>query len=272
MKRPGELMLQDAKSKCAESKPRRGYFCVDIECTGNTANDICFAIGWAYGHDDVIAGKGHSCFQLNPRDTEHARTHEFPTWGDDEIKALWERMGWEVFTYEDFWSKNMSTLKLLQDHEIGKLYLTEHAMVADLDSALTLAESMYPDGLSVTSDTTCFDTVKLCNLLEKHGFQNLGYTREGKYRGRATHVGSLSRGAYGLSGLSTEKPWEDDPIYLGYFSCVAERIPHDHNPENDAASILQTVFAIDRVQRCKASGEWPWKASFVDEDEKKDQQ
>jgi hypothetical protein len=79
-------------------------------------------------------------------------------------------------------------------------------------------------------------------LLSRCGYNGANYNQStGAYRGAFIHTGSFKRGAYYYSFEEPyDKPWEECETFKTYtlLSC------HDHNPENDAMSILNEWFAV----------------------------
>jgi hypothetical protein len=130
-------------------------------------------------------------------------------------------------------------LDALQDYPIKG---TEAFLAAAVDAVMQKVDDSF-ERYTVVSDTIAFDTVWLTNLLYKHGAHGLAYRRDGNYnRGiGGVEVDSYLMGVYGVQLDDAEdrrrKPWEGDPLYK-----FTKRPPHDHDPENDAAHIMCSLF------------------------------
>jgi len=115
-------------------------------------------------------------------------------------------------------------------------------MAKALNNALLEAETKY-DTVVIIVDNISFDTTWCNMLLMKHGFNNLSYTRANKYRW-GYELDSYTLGSF---GFSPEVEWSEyvnamklhiDPIFPNI------EIIHDHNPENDAMSILVKFIRV----------------------------
>lgn len=215
---------------------KHGYFAVDIECTGASLfTDKCFAIGLAYGDSLSSVKTFNACVTLGKPSAV--------SWSQ-----YWKEMGFEMACYERFWSKNKQTLNLLQDPTKVNLYETEKKMIDALNAFMVDMEKEF-DQLCLVTDTTCFDTVWLTYLLQKHGHPGLAYFRNGEYRrGGSFEMDSFRLGVYGVNPRSSYAPWRQDKDFA-----VNLTSPHDHHPEHDALYIYQKWFATleanDRINQ-----------------------
>ena len=209
-------------------KQKLGYLSVDIEATGGSySKDVCFAVGWALGsradheNDNVRSGKvildmGKPTYQ---------------TWAE-----FWETKGFEKRCYEEFWSKHLSVLDALQSSGNAKERYAEDAFPHSVNEIFVEAETLF-DKVILLTDTIHFDTVWISILLDKAGYPPLNFKRNGKYNGGGIEVDSYKMGVYRVEPKG-ERPWEKDPLFLKHFVEL-----HDHDPENDAKSILSIMFA-----------------------------
>jgi hypothetical protein len=232
-----------------------GFLVFDIESTGaNVFTNRIFAIGWAYGScpDDVVGGK--ILIDLGkPKDV---------SW-----EAFWDQCGWEKRCWDEFWSKNVSTLDALQSWDGDDIPHSDSSAAFSVSAVMQEVEDLF-DRYTIVTDTIAFDTVWLTNLLYDNGFHGLAYRRDGNYnRGiGGIEVDSYLMGVYGVQ-LEDEndrktKPWTGDPLYKSTI-----RPPHDHDPKNDAHHILCSLFdALNANKRFKLI-ENRVKATIVEKEE-----
>lgn len=211
------------------------YFAFDVERTGNfLETDVAFALGWAYGTDSTNVVKGNACLKL----------HRSP---DESWESVWVRNGYENSTYAEFWSQHENVLNDLQNSDLVNLVETESGMVHAFRNAMIKAESEYERVVMVTDNDNDFTWTSV--LLSKYGFLGPNYNQTtNSYRGAIVHTGSYKRGAYMYRFEHPgDKPWERCDVYSKHF------IPcHDHNPQNDARSILSDCFAVNAyVAKCR---------------------
>jgi hypothetical protein len=254
------------------SKPKEDlvcFFAVDIETTGDfLAKDCCFAVGYAWGTsiDDVKTGS--VCLDM--------KKGKDVTW-----KEFWQKNGYDMRCYNEFWSQHEDVLERLQDKTRSKppivtkkepcsqhedvlerfrditpshsnsLVGTKKEMVEEIQKFLTEIDKNYPQSVLIT-DTTAYDTVWLSNLLQGEGYPGIGYKRNGKFS-KAIEMQSYRMAAYGfcpfLRYKDGAKPWETDQKYKVQ---VLDRVKHDHDPQNDAHQILRAFFvSVLEVQEKK---------------------
>lgn len=230
-----------------------GYFTIDIERTGQGClNDLqvilpvgvieskdyvrpdkTFAIGWSHS-DKTLTNitKSNVCLDLGITCSTDV----------DEMRAVWAANKFESRCFEEFWSNNLGMLAVLQDPTKVNLVSEEAEMAAALNKALEEAENMY-NNLMLVFDNVTFDA-SWCNiLLTKYGYVGLSYTRAGKYRWGY----ELDSFTYGALGLSPEVEWAvySTAIELKINVIFSDiKIVHDHNPENDAMSILVKFIRV----------------------------
>lgn len=213
-----------------------GYFVIDIERTGHGyKNDKTFGIGWAHSDKHLTnIVKGNVCMHLwfSNKYCEDI----------DVMRTLWLSKNFEQRCFEEFWSKHLDIFGMLQDETKVNLVADEYSMAQALNNALLEAESMY-DNLMIVCDTIMFDTTWCNLLLMKHGFKGLSWSRSGKYRWGY----ELDSYTLGSLGFTPEVDWKDyskaietniDVIFPDI------QINHDHNPENDAMSILVKFIRV----------------------------
>jgi hypothetical protein len=158
------------------------------------------------------------------------------------MRSVWLARGFEGRCFEEFWSKNLSILKTLQDSSKVNLVSAEYDMAQALNDALLEAETKFAN-VMIVSDTIMFDTIWCNILLTKYGFKGLSWTRAGKYRCGY----ELDSYTLGSLGFPPDVEWSEyvaamklhiDPIFADIV------VNHDHNPENDAMSILVKFIRV----------------------------
>lgn len=223
-------------SPSEQQLPKRLYYAFDVETTGgNLANDLCFAVGWAYGFDASSIQKGGASFNM--------KEDVSLDW-----KTFWTNKGLETRCYDEFWSKNLDVLNRLQDKDQMCLKDTSLELAEAVNDVLTKLETLSEGKLTLVTNTTSFDTVWLSNLLSSIGKPDLGYRRDGSYNGKTVHTGSFRSGVYKVGPNDASRPWDEDEAYKAIV------FPdHDHDPKNDAHQILTIFFAsLDKLERDKA--------------------
>lgn len=217
-----ELITKQATQQIAEA-----YVGIDIEMTGMFPykGDCVFAIGWGYGpsSDDII--KGHVCLDLHL---------DFSA----DLLQQWKERGYEQRCFDTFWSKNLETLKYLQDGSKVKLVQTEKEMVDALQQALLDAEKKYGK-VSPVTNTIAFDLSRCSQLLEKYGYHTLQFSRSGRMQ-RGYEINSFTMGAVGITPFDSRSKQAEKTALIP----KVIKVVHDHNPENDAHYILLTFFNV----------------------------
>lgn len=204
---------------------------IDFEATGALRNDIPFAVGVAFApinaenYDDIQ--RYHVCLNLHKPE-------------DMSWEEFWVKQGWERRCWNQFWVNNVDMLNMLQDPNRVHLVETEQEFAAHFNNFLTEFELSCKQSFIVT-DTTMFDTCLAYKLLTEAGFRNLNYTREGKYRWGYELDSFLT----GIAWLSPCCNWKDFVEFKNKYvkPLKIADVPHDHHPENDAASILIEYLA-----------------------------
>lgn len=216
------------------------YLAFDIETTGqnNGAGDCLFGIGFAYGTvDEGVKERGKFMLDLGKRPGMNWRT-------------LWETSGYEMRCFDDFWSKNLTVLNALQAQDALKEPMftgprAERQMARRINDLLAEVEKSTEE-FSIVFDTTAFDSVWVDSLLTRYGFPSLLYHRDGKYHFDSTFDSdSYIRGVSGaLPHLGRKRKRELKKSVMDGF--VKEE--GDHDPEVDAANILNEFFHVIKKQ------------------------
>ncbi len=220
------------------------YIAVDIEFTGKGVNDKVFAIGFAWGNfedgNGELIGEVRReliCLDLGkPEDV---------TWED-----YWHQQNWELGCYYEFWRDNLDILNSLQTSPQSELreyttvclsdcnitYTTsEKTFVEEINSILANIECTFDETI-IVSDTLLVDTYKVSELLNKYGFKALWETRKGVYR-KGIMVTNYLQGMFkGPEAKKKVSAFRKSSKYK-LFDTV-----YDHNPANDAKTILHTLF------------------------------
>lgn len=233
-------------SESFENK-EKGYFAIDIERTGNK-KDITFAIGYAYSKatvesdDDIVSGQIVYDLHINPREFEGLTQEQKVTL----MKSIWIARGYEIRCFDEFWSKFVDILITLQSETL--ICKTTTAFGCAINSVMEKAESEF-SSLTIITDTVAFDTVHIDNILTYAGCNPLNNSRSGKYQS-GIEVDSLAMGAL---GLPTDVSWNE--YQDAYDKKIKDIIPvysvHDHQPKNDAKSILLKFLKTQKYLRQK---------------------
>lgn len=213
------------------------FAAIDIEQTGVLYGDVLVGVGWAIGtftvnsDNQVVVSevtKGSVCLNHGLDLTD------YPT-----ILKEWVHRGYEERCLREFWQDKLDTLRALQDPKLVNLVNSEEDLANALNKALSDAEAMY-GRVTILVNTIAFDTVLTSVMLMKYGFPGLQYSRKGAMQ-RGVELNSYSSGSLLLlptdsrsdQGLSLKKKIAPVPKSV---------VVHDHDPKNDAHSILLTYF------------------------------
>lgn len=224
----------------------KGYFAIDIERTGNGKNDRTFAIGYAYSKSDVESDDDIVCGQLI---TDIIDINPLKGLNQEDqiskMREIWLEKGYEMRCFDEFWSKHIDILFQLFD-QIE--FCAIDIMGSELNSIMKRAEQQF-SSLTIITDTVAFDTVHVDNILTSSGCNPLNNSRSGQYQS-GIEVDSLAMGAL---GLPCDAPWSE--YQDAYDKKIKDIIPiyadHDHQPKNDAKSILLKFLKTQKYLRQK---------------------
>ena len=194
------------------------FVAFDVESTGQgLETDTCFAIGYCIGRSETnIVERGKWVVKL----PEQVQAKDWRT--------RWETAGWEMRCYDEFWSKHEN---MIDDLMANANCTSEQEMFTELNKLLRRLEAN-PAGFTPVFDTLTFDSVWLCQRLQRYGFADLAHYRD--------HTGYRSS-------------YELDSLRLGLeASQIPERVrvsPHlevsgAHDPEVDAYNIFVAFMAL----------------------------
>jgi len=236
-------------SSASSENKEKGYFAIDIERTGNCSNDLTFAIGYAYSKRDISSDEDIISGQLIGDlflDVEKLKELS----NEDKISKLresWANSGFEMRCFDEFWSKNIDVLISLQDHTQDMSRSYEY-LGLELNKVMMKAEMMF-SSLTIITDTVAFDTVHVDNILTTSDSKPLNNSRSGQYQS-GIEVDSLAMGALGLPDDVSWSVYQDE-----YNKKIKDIIPvysvHDHQPKNDAKSILLKFLKTQKYIRQK---------------------
>lgn len=194
------------------------YFLVlDIETSGPLhTRDEMFAIGLAFGTETSIITTA-KFISLQPSSD----------WRED-----WERRGWNMQTYESFWSKYEY---VLNDLAAAKNCNNAYDIMEKLDEYLDFIERRYGD-FTVCFDTMNYDSVWLNVLLQKYGFQDLARNRDGSGYRSSLEIDSYFAGKLGVAPNSDEYRARKNAMNLA-------KEGDAHDPEVDARNMMIELIA-----------------------------
>lgn len=211
---------------------KTGKLAFDIETTGKKKDDKFVAVGYAWKQRDGTVVNGHYALKVLNE--------------DEDPGEAWQREGFEMRCFNEFWSKpeQLEKLKKLQqgDNVVG----TVEELAACVNEVLKAAEEHWEGNLQIITNTTAYDTCWLHQLLVHHNFHALDATREGKHRW-TYDVDSFMLGALGETPDTVN--WRDLSAFVRLLKTLpVDDAPHDHHPANDAKSILATFDATELYQ------------------------
>lgn len=226
-------LVQQQEPEQEKKQKEKVYIAVDIERTGKfqeadhskgEKGDVTFAIGFAVGNVESGVIERHS-FALNLHKDKATPWEEH-----------WKESGHEERCWK-WWSetpKKLATLNNLQDPTKIKMFETQAEFSAEINRLLGDIEERYEsDGF--VSDTLCFDMVHIGHLLTMYGFLPINYQRKGSYIW-GFEADSYLRGAAGTSKYDIMSEFQKH--VSGHFQPDLGDTEHDHDPGNDAATIL----------------------------------
>lgn len=163
------------------------YLTLGIETTGQwLERDQCFAIGYCVGTGpgkQEVRERGQFVLRLNKPDGM--------PWA-----KYWDKQGWEMRCFNEFWRHHEEVLDRMQTEDAN--CDTEAEMAAKLDALLQRIEAdPHLKKLIVVTDTTMFDTVWLCQRLQKYGYADLMHMRDGTGYREGMELDTLRHGITG---------------------------------------------------------------------------
>lgn len=226
---------------------QKGYFAIDIERTGNGKNDCTFAVGYAYSKVDVESDVEITCGQLI---LDVMDVTSFDGLNQNEkiskMREIWSMKEFEMRCFDEFWSKHIDILIQLFGDPDRRIFHQTFGLA--LDSVMRKAEGQF-SSLTIITDTVAFDTVHVDNILTSSECNPLNNSRSGQYQS-GIEVDSLAMGALGLPCDASWSEYQD-----AYDKKIKDIIPiyadHDHQPKNDAKSILLKFLKTQKYLRQK---------------------
>ncbi len=220
-----------------------GLVAFDVEATGSsTPLDCVFAIGISHIAIDstvVDSNNPDRVKILNERLRKSRLVLDLKKPVDMQWRDFWNSSGYDMTTFDEFWSKHLNVLDQLQSNE--DRCKSEEGFAALLDSTLRDIESLY-SSFTLLSDTLTFDIPALSSLLTKYGHLPLCKTRSGGYQG-GMEVDSYTSGVLHIPIVASHEIC--DPRLTTIRSYRSFDIPHDHDPQNDAVTILDGFLAVN---------------------------
>src|SRR3989338_7480838 len=209
---------------------KTGIFAADIEHTGGPFGQI-IAIGFAHA-SPAKPTEIHGLLICR-----HLNKPEGTSWLDS-----WKESGWDVGTYE-WWSNKLELLDYFQSRSADAMISvdTDKDLAAQFNQALAQAEAMY-ERTFVVVDAPLVEPGLLHHLLASHGFNPLGYTRDGKYRSGVCADSwqhwalQLDPFTHHVHTFSNAQQTKIDPLRFSH-------TPYSHNPTDDAITLLERTFA-----------------------------
>lgn len=206
---------------------------IDVETTGAY-----------YGKDLILMGaivaidpKTMTIIRLPQRTNLFGR--RFPKADDIEsYRKVWEENGFEMRCFEEFWTKNIDTLRNFQDENSDILSDDDVSLASRVNDILRMYES-FAEKLIIVSGAIAFGPSILNVLLVSYGHKPLYYSRDGKYRW-LFHTPSYFLGLLGMNIIEmTGDDWKEYDEWLEQCVHSIELCPvkYDHHPENDAIVI-----------------------------------
>lgn len=202
---------------------------LDIERTGPGAKDVTIAIGMFSAKNGASEGTQKKfCVDLDKMPNE--------TW-----RELWVRRGFDMNTYDEFWSKNIDMLELFQSGE--DWYATEKEMTDAFAQAMA-AEQFEPGYKSeILFDTVHYDSCYIQELLSRYGHRALHVALDGTFA-RAWDVNSYQAGAAGVCASDSR-----DERRKKIAAMDIKKRPNNHDPSEDAKNIYNTFIQTSKF--CK---------------------
>lgn len=199
------------------------YVAFDIEKCGRRLNrkDPLFAIGIvvASAEDNKIL-KTYRCI-LNLKKPSDVSWEEY-----------WKLNDWELRCWLTCWIKLENVLDDLQSK--FAMVETEHELANEFNRVLTEIEDEY-FVMAFVFNTVTFDSVHLSSLLMEYDHLPLNYRRDGSHL-CAFEVDSIK------TGICQSMKWEYydqfEKYVLSHYLPDIGDIKHDHDPANDAATIM----------------------------------
>ena len=224
-----------------ECKPK-GMVAFDVECTGTGVHDLPYEVSFT-----------HFPIKEGPYVLKDFTTRTFvmnlgrgfgETW-----KEVWERRGFSMWTFEDFFVK-FNVFPLLdqsQQHPTAQEIYSPDVFARYLHNYLRELESIY-SSVQTCSDTAEFDRAALCKLFQEHNLPLLHYDRttgheyhSNIYTGEilrtlhAIHPGDLSEDAFYQKFIKPHRLFLD--------------VENDHDSEHDALNIAADYVALQTYMR-----------------------
>lgn len=205
------------------SSKKNVYVAFDIEKVGRRLNrkDPLFAIGIvvASAEDNKIL-KTYRCI-LNLKKPSDVSWEEY-----------WKLNDWEMRCWLTCWIKLENVLDALQSK--FAMVETENELANEFNRVLTEIEDEYFI-MAFVFDTVTFDSVHLSSLLMEYDHLPINYRRDGSYL-CAFEVDSIK------TGICQSMKWEYydqfEKYVLSHYLPDIGDIKHDHDPANDAATIM----------------------------------
>jgi hypothetical protein len=159
-------------------------------------------------------------------------------------KELWEARGWDMPTYE-WWEKDnkLELLDRFQKESEESFTFDGRKLAIALNAELEKIEGLYQTTV-IVGDAPLVEPFMVGHLLSSHGFNHLGFTRAGEYRS-GVDIDSWQHGSLKTGSTPFECDWArfSDARKKHIEPLRPSVTPYTHDPQDDAASILENTFA-----------------------------
>jgi hypothetical protein len=214
-----------------------GHYFVDVESAGPKNGIFAFGIAYCRGVDLETVQTGEVYI--------HLRTPEEIRQGTD-WKQVWINHGYDMGTFDWWMDGKLDTLNTLQDPNSPNIVFSQIEFIDRINALIREAEE-YAGVTIAWSDTICFDTCEISNLLAKGDYPRFQFNRQGNYRS-GMEVDSYIKGLLNLGPFVHWKLFgEMEKKYLDMYK--GRDVPHNHLPGNDAHHNLKRVVAAQLFQQ-----------------------
>lgn len=219
-------------------------------CTPPSAHDEVFAVGAC-----VLDARTGKVLQRR-RWVLQLKRNDCDTW-----EQVWRAEGYEMFCFEQFWSKYENILDALMMRYPNDTYPRERRaeMWRSVGEFVASVQRQWPAHMRV-SDTMDFDLAHCSNKLValESGFMRLWYDGDPKGTKKAVgHLGTVRDAALGLRSFAAGDRTADEKALVARHRALAIpaelQLEHSHDPQDDAECIARQFAHYYHLARWTSS-------------------